>query len=134
MLTGQVGQSYLDQLKAHGVAWIYGGENSIDLRHVLDRLSSKWHVRRLMVAGGGRCDWSLARENLLDELSLVVALVASVRTFSGSVCIEPTILVSHTDLLSLSSFTPSWDGQVGIHVTASCQTTQVVLGSRRLFP
>ena len=77
ILTGQVSAEYLNELKSHDVSWIYAGEEVIDLKSVLDKLHEIWEIDSLMVAGGGVCDWSFARENLLDELSLVISPVAS---------------------------------------------------------
>lgn len=85
VLTGAVSQEYLDELQAHGVSWIWGGETSIHLPLVLEILENIWGIHRLMVAGGGICDWSFARENLLDELSIVLAPVASANEDDASV-------------------------------------------------
>lgn len=85
VLTGAVSQNYLDELQEHGVSWIYAGKTAIDLPLVVHKLEKDWGITRLMVAGGGICDWAFARENLLDELSIVLAPIASADETSASV-------------------------------------------------
>lgn len=76
VLTERVSQEYLGYLRQAGVSWINGGKDQISLEHVLEVLSSRFHIQRLMVAGGGITDWAFARKNLLDELSIVIAPAA----------------------------------------------------------
>ncbi len=85
VLSGKVSRAYLDHLRARGVSWIFGGSDELDLQDVLEKLESKWHIKRLMIAGGGKCDWSFARKNLIDELSIVVAPLASAENGTPSI-------------------------------------------------
>lgn len=85
VLSGQVSRSYLDHLRERGVSWIFGGSNELNLQEVLEKLEFKWHIKRLMIAGGGKCDWSFARKNLIDELSIVVAPLATAENGTPSI-------------------------------------------------
>lgn len=86
VLTGNaVGEKYLDDLKKAGVSYLYGGKNQIDVLAVLEKLNRYWKIERIMIAGGGITDWNFAKDNLLDELSLVVAPIVSSSSTDPSV-------------------------------------------------
>ena len=76
IVTARTTQASLERLKKNGVSVLCGGRNAIDLKAVLEKLASLFGIKRLMVAGGGICDRSFAREGLLDEISLVIAPIA----------------------------------------------------------
>jgi 2,5-diamino-6-(ribosylamino)-4(3H)-pyrimidinone 5'-phosphate reductase len=50
------------------------GQDQVDLAELLDRLY-EMGVRRLMVEGGARLNWSLIKEGLVDELYLYVGSI-----------------------------------------------------------
>ncbi len=77
VLTGQVSQAYLDQLKAHQVSWIQAGQERLDLELAVKKLEEQFGIQRLLVAGGGICDWSFVKTGLADQLSIVLAPVAA---------------------------------------------------------
>ena len=39
----------------------------------LGKLKALFHIDRLMLAGGGQMNWSFAQEDLIDELSIILA-------------------------------------------------------------
>ena len=53
------------------------GEGELDLCHAVERLGSLFGIRRLLVCGGGVADMAFLSAGLVDELSVVVAPVAS---------------------------------------------------------
>lgn len=76
VLTGQVTDSYLAYLRNLDISYIFAGEETLDCRMLLEKLRSLFGIDKLMVSGGGLINWSFAQENLIDELSLVIAPVA----------------------------------------------------------
>ena len=42
----------------------------------LGKLKALFHIDRLMLAGGGQMNWSFAQEDLIDELSIILAPTA----------------------------------------------------------
>lgn len=85
VLTGQVSEDYLAYLRGFDISYIFAGEEQLDCRTMLDKLKNLFGIQRLMVAGGGTMNWSLVQEDLIDELSLVVAPVADGGTTSVSI-------------------------------------------------
>ena len=76
VLTGQVSDGYLTYLRGLDVSYIFAGEETLDCKVILEKLRNLFGIDKLMVSGGGLINWSFAQENLIDELSLVIAPVA----------------------------------------------------------
>lgn len=74
-LTRRASASYLDYLRRIGVSYVFCGENDIDCELLMEKLAGLFGIKRALVAGGGRIDWSFLTAGCLDELSLVVAPV-----------------------------------------------------------
>ena len=84
-LTQQASPEYLDDLRRRGVSYLFAGKERLDCALLLEKLRVLFGIDRLMVAGGGITNWSFLQENLLDELSLVIAPVADGGTESVSI-------------------------------------------------
>lgn len=74
-LTRRAGADYLDYLRRTGVSYVFCGEDDIDCAQLMEKLASLFGIKRALVAGGGRIDWSFLAAGCLDEVSLVVAPV-----------------------------------------------------------
>ena len=85
VLTGQVSEDYLAYLRSFDISYIFAGEEQLDCKLLLHKLKEYFAIDRLMVAGGGTMNWSLLQEDLIDELSLVVAPVADGSTTAVSI-------------------------------------------------
>lgn len=85
VLTEQVPNDYLGYLRNLGISYVFAGETVIDCKLLLQKLSDLFHIQRLMVAGGGITNWSFVQENLLDELSVLVAPVADGSTGTATI-------------------------------------------------
>lgn len=85
VLTEMVSDDYLAYLRSMEISYIFAGEERLDCRKLLEKLKRLFSIERLMVAGGGRMSWSFLQENLLDELSLVIAPVADGSTTAVSI-------------------------------------------------
>lgn len=66
------GTTTLDEIFTHG-SYLFAGADHLDLTLALEKLTWYYGIKRLLLQGGGLVDGSFANEDLVDELSLVVA-------------------------------------------------------------
>ncbi len=64
----------LDGLRVAGALIIVAGRDRVDLGAAMERLYGMG-VRRLMVEGGGRLNWSMIRDGLVDEIHVYIGNV-----------------------------------------------------------
>lgn len=76
VLTEQVSDRYLHHLKSMGVSYVFGGTDTIDIRHVLHELKATFKIDSLLVEGGGILNGSFIAAGVIDEISLLVAPIA----------------------------------------------------------
>jgi riboflavin biosynthesis pyrimidine reductase len=76
VLTERVAPEYLAFLQAQGVSYLFAGTDSLDLPTALDKLASTFHIKTLLLEGGGKINGTLLHAGLIDELSLLVAPLA----------------------------------------------------------
>ncbi len=70
-------QACLSYLHETGVSCVFAGKDDIDLPLALRKLREIFGIRRLLLEGGSLLDGSFLREDLIDELSLVVLPVTA---------------------------------------------------------
>ena len=76
VLTEQVSNEYITYLRSIDVSYIFAGENQLDCKLLLEKLNKLFGISKLMISGGGLTNWSFVQDDLIDELSLVIAPVA----------------------------------------------------------
>jgi riboflavin biosynthesis pyrimidine reductase len=76
LVTDRVGNDYLAHLQSAGVSYLFCGKKGIDLRLALEKLGHAFHLRRLMVQGGGKFNGSMLKAGLIDEISHITVPVA----------------------------------------------------------
>jgi 2,5-diamino-6-(ribosylamino)-4(3H)-pyrimidinone 5'-phosphate reductase len=76
VLTEAVSDDYLAFLQAKGVSYLFGGKTELDLERVLEKLRAAFGIKRLLLEGGGKINGSFLAEDLIDELSVLVAPIA----------------------------------------------------------
>lgn len=76
VLLETVSDDYLAYLRNAGVSYIFAGKDSLNCELMLEKLYKLFGIGRLLAAGGGLMNWSLVGENLVDELSIVIAPAA----------------------------------------------------------
>ena len=81
-LTEQVAPEYLSYLQNQGVSYLFAGEERLNCTLLLEKLHRLFGINKLMLAGGGIVNGSFLAENLVDELSIVIAPVADGGTVS----------------------------------------------------
>jgi 2,5-diamino-6-(ribosylamino)-4(3H)-pyrimidinone 5'-phosphate reductase len=81
VLTEDVPDGYLEFLREKGISYLFAGKKTrdVDLSLALDKLRTKFGVKRPMLEGGGETNGSFLRDGLVDELSLLLTPVADGR-------------------------------------------------------
>ena len=85
VLTEAVGTDYLAYLREKEISYIFAGEKNLDCKLLLEKLYRLFSIDRLMIAGGGLMNWSFVQDDLVDELSIVIAPVADGSTQTVSI-------------------------------------------------
>lgn len=75
VLTEQVDPRYLGYLEFMEIPYIFAGETEIDVELALFKLKNIVGINTLLLEGGSIINGAFERENVIDELSLVVAPV-----------------------------------------------------------
>lgn len=76
VLCENVSDAYLNYLQRLGISYIFAGKDDIDCRVCMEKLYRLFHIRKLMIAGGGYIDFAFADCGMMDELSLVLSPTA----------------------------------------------------------
>jgi len=79
ILSERVSDDYLDFLRQRGVSYMFAGARDVDLSLALEKIVATFHVRTLLLEGGGRINGGMMAAGLIDEVSLLVAPVADGR-------------------------------------------------------
>ena len=85
VLLETVSDDYLSYLQNNGVSYIFAGKDSLDCKLMLEKLYNLFGIERLLAAGGGLMNWSLDQDNLVDELSIVIAPAADGNSAAASI-------------------------------------------------
>lgn len=73
VLCENASDAYLAYLQSIGVSYIFAGKEELNLSLALDKLYRLFGIRKLLLEGGSIINGAFERENVIDELSLVVA-------------------------------------------------------------
>ena len=77
ILTENISSQYLETLKSLNISDLFTGKEEIDLRLALEKLYDLFSIKKLLLQGGGITNTYFIKEDLIDELSLVVSPVVS---------------------------------------------------------
>ena len=77
ILTENISSQYLETLKSLNISYLFTGKDEIDLRLALEKLYDLFSIKKLLLQGGGITNTYFIKEDLIDELSLVVSHVVS---------------------------------------------------------
>lgn len=75
ILTESVPVSYRAYLRKRGVSYILAGKTELDCKEVMEKLYRLFHIKKLLICGGGIVNWTFLQAGMVDELSLVLAPV-----------------------------------------------------------
>ena len=92
VLTEQVSNEYLAYLRKVDVSYVFAGKDRLDCTLLLGKLKTLFQIDRLMLAGGGQMNWSFAQEDLIDELSIILASTADGNRTAASLFEKPAFL------------------------------------------
>ena len=105
VLCEDASDAYLAYLQSIGVSYIFAGKEDLNLPLALDKLYRLFRIQKLLLEGGSVINGVFARENMIDELSLV--LVPTVAGKDGKPLFYDSILqdyiLTQTKLLPDSS-------------------------------
>ncbi|QQK74474.1 RibD family protein [Salicibibacter cibarius] len=76
-LTERVSNAYKDFLRKKKISYIIAGKEQIDYDVMLDKFYNLFHIKRMMVGGGGTLNWSIVQNGLVDEVSVILAPIAN---------------------------------------------------------
>lgn len=98
VLSENVSDAYIAYLRNLQISYIFAGKKQLNCCLLLKKLYEIWSIDRLMVAGGGYTNYSFAQENLIDELSIIIAPVTDGNTTSVSIFEKADFLPSKSPL------------------------------------
>ena len=75
VLTEKVSDAYLAFLRKRKISYIFAGEKQINCTLASEKLAELFNIKTLMVSGGGVINWAFLKEQIVDEVSIVVAPV-----------------------------------------------------------
>ena len=73
VLCEDVSDAYLAYLQSIGVSYVFAGKGELNLSLALDKLYCLFGIKKLLLEGGSIINGAFERENVINELSLVVA-------------------------------------------------------------
>lgn len=73
VLCENVDDAYLAYLQDKKISYIFCGKEKLDLQLMLQKLNNYFDIKTLLLEGGGVLGGAFIKENLIDELSFVVA-------------------------------------------------------------
>lgn len=77
VLCENTSKEVLAYYRSIGVSYIFAGKDDIDLNVALNKLYSIFGIKKLLLEGGSIINGAFERENLIDDLSLVVAPIVA---------------------------------------------------------
>ncbi len=92
-------KAYLAYLRSIGVSYIFAGDSEMDLQMAVSKLYTLFGIKKLLLEGGSIINGVFQTENLIDELSLVIAPLTADTTdypLFGKSSVIPYRLVKHT--------------------------------------
>lgn len=72
VISGAVPDAYKAFLRAQGVSYLIVGHDQLDMAEAVRRIGETFGVDELILGGGPTLNWSMIREGLVDEISLVL--------------------------------------------------------------
>lgn len=75
LLTESTPDAYKAYLREKGVSYIIAGKEELDCQAAMEKLYNLFHIKKLLLCGGGIADWTFLSAGMVDELSLLLAPV-----------------------------------------------------------
>ncbi|EZQ17109.1 5-amino-6-(5-phosphoribosylamino)uracil reductase [Halopseudomonas bauzanensis] len=84
IIPDSVSNAYKDFLRRRNISYLIAGEDKLDFALAVSKIKQVYGKDELMLNGGGGINWSVLKEGLVDELSIVMTPVADGSTESAS--------------------------------------------------
>lgn len=72
LIPNSVSDAFKAHLRSVGVSYIIAGEEELDMAEAVRKFGGIFNTEEIILGGGGALNWSMLRQGLLDELSLVL--------------------------------------------------------------
>lgn len=109
--SSNVTKEYLSYLDSLNISWIVCGNDKIDLKKMVNILASEFNISRIAIVGGGVINGAFLKDELIDELSLLIGPGIDGRSSEPSLFLG---LNSAPTLLKLDSVNSFSDGSIYI--------------------
>lgn len=73
ILCESVSDSYLGFLREKGISYLFAGQDTVDLPLAMEKLTTHFGMRALLLEGGGYTARTFAQADLIDEVSFLMA-------------------------------------------------------------
>ena len=77
VLSNKVSRAYLSYLQSIGVSYIFAGQEDISIEAALNKLYKYFGIKKLLLEGGSIINEAFINEDLVDEISLIVAPITA---------------------------------------------------------
>ncbi|MGP5670941.1 dihydrofolate reductase family protein [Brachybacterium alimentarium] len=84
LIPASVSDAFKAHLRSVGVSYILAGEEQLDMAQAVRRIGEIFEMDELILGGGGTLNWSMVRDGLCDEISLVLMPTADGETPTNS--------------------------------------------------
>lgn len=72
VLSKAISQAYLDHLRALGISYVFAGDDGHDLPKAMESLGRLFHLKKVILQGGGITNGAFLANKLIDELSVMI--------------------------------------------------------------
>lgn len=76
LIPNAVSDAFKAHLRSVGVSYIIAGEEELDVAEAVRKIGEIFNAEEIILGGGGTLNWSMLRQGLLDEPSLVMMSTA----------------------------------------------------------
>lgn len=96
VLTEQAPASYRAYLRKHDVSYILAGKTSLDCKSACEKLYKLFGIQTVLICGGGTINWTFLQQDMVDEVSLLLAPAADGDPSSVTVFEQSDLLLKST--------------------------------------
>lgn len=84
LIPANASDAFKAYLRSVGVSYILAGDDTLDMSVAVERIGEIFEVDELILGGGANLNWSMIRDGLCDELSLVLMPTADAQNHTNS--------------------------------------------------
>lgn len=123
ILTASTSAAYKFYLRKRGVSYIIAGEKELDCKMAMEKLYELFHIKKVLICGGGIVNYSFLQAGMIDELSLFLAPVTDGSSGAASLFAQlPSLAKGRTVEFVLKEMEKIGDG--GLHLTYLAKNTK----------